>query len=107
MHTALIICVASAHSAQRHLSLGRSEPPSVRSLVFLSMLSPVRFDLPEFILHSHIQYAGNPHFATAGGALGILASFGAYYGALSLFWTQQTTFSFIRLPPLVLAPSPV
>ncbi|KAG2040863.1 GPR1/FUN34/yaaH family-domain-containing protein [Suillus americanus] len=50
-------------------------------------------------------FTGNVHFATAGGALGIIASFGAYYGALSLFWTQQTTFSFIRLPPLVTAPS--
>ncbi|KAG1897184.1 GPR1/FUN34/yaaH family-domain-containing protein [Suillus fuscotomentosus] len=52
-------------------------------------------------------FTGNPHFATAGGALGIIASFGAYYGALSLFWTQQTTFSFIRLPPLITAPSNV
>ncbi|KAJ8582940.1 hypothetical protein M405DRAFT_536364 [Rhizopogon salebrosus TDB-379] len=53
------------------------------------------------------SFTGNPHFATAGGALGIVASFGAYYGALSLFWTQQTTFSFIRLPPLIAAPSNV
>ncbi|KAG1737991.1 GPR1/FUN34/yaaH family-domain-containing protein [Suillus lakei] len=52
-------------------------------------------------------FTGNPHLATAGGALGIIASFGAYYGALSLFWTQQTTFSFIRLPPLITAPSNV
>lgn len=52
-------------------------------------------------------FTGNPHLATAGGALGIIASFGAYYGALSLFWTQQTTFSFIRLPPLIAAPSNV
>ncbi|KAH7909479.1 GPR1/FUN34/yaaH family-domain-containing protein [Hygrophoropsis aurantiaca] len=52
-------------------------------------------------------FTGNAHLATAGGALGIVASFGAYYGALSLFWTQQTTYSFIRLPPLILAPSPV
>ncbi|KAG0700338.1 GPR1/FUN34/yaaH family-domain-containing protein [Suillus ampliporus] len=52
-------------------------------------------------------FTGNAHLATAGGALGIIASFGAYYGALSLFWTQQTTFSFIRLPPLITAPSNV
>ncbi|KAG2118655.1 GPR1/FUN34/yaaH family-domain-containing protein [Suillus discolor] len=52
-------------------------------------------------------FTGNPHFATAGGALGIIASFGAYYSAFSLFWTQQTTFSFIRLPPLITAPSNV
>ncbi|KIJ64165.1 hypothetical protein HYDPIDRAFT_112096 [Hydnomerulius pinastri MD-312] len=52
-------------------------------------------------------FTGNTHLATAGGALGIVASFGAYYGALSLFWTQQTTYSFIRLPPLILAPSNV
>ncbi|KAG0698567.1 GPR1/FUN34/yaaH family-domain-containing protein [Suillus ampliporus] len=52
-------------------------------------------------------FTGNPHLATAGGALGIIASFGAYYSAFSLFWTQQTTFSFIRLPPLAIAPSNV
>ncbi|EGN92059.1 hypothetical protein SERLA73DRAFT_79899 [Serpula lacrymans var. lacrymans S7.3] len=53
------------------------------------------------------SFTGNAHLNTAGGALGIVASFGAYYGALSLFWTQQTTFSYIRLPPLILAPSNV
>ncbi|KAH7882589.1 GPR1/FUN34/yaaH family-domain-containing protein [Phlebopus sp. FC_14] len=52
-------------------------------------------------------FTGNTHLATAGGAFGVVAAFGAYYGSLSLFWTQQTTFSFIRLPPLVMAPSNV
>ncbi|KAG1750531.1 GPR1/FUN34/yaaH family-domain-containing protein [Suillus paluster] len=49
-------------------------------------------------------FTGNPHLATAGGAMGVIASFGAYYSAFSLFWTQQTTLSFIRLPPLAIAP---
>ncbi|KAG2078720.1 hypothetical protein BDR04DRAFT_330769 [Suillus decipiens] len=52
-------------------------------------------------------FTGIETLATAGGALGLIAAFGAYYGALSLFWTQQTTFSFIRLPPLITAPSNV
>lgn len=50
---------------------------------------------------------GNTHLATAGGAFGILAACGAYYGTLSALWTQTTTFSFIRLPPIVVAPSNV
>ncbi|KAH0826091.1 putative ammonia transport outward protein [Lanmaoa asiatica] len=50
-------------------------------------------------------FTGNAHLATAGGAFGIIAAFGAYYGTLSMFWTQTTTFSFIRLPPMVVAPS--
>jgi len=49
-------------------------------------------------------FTGIDHLATAGGALGICASFGAYYGALSLFWTQQTTYSWVRLNPVILAP---
>ncbi|KAG1751851.1 GPR1/FUN34/yaaH family-domain-containing protein [Suillus lakei] len=49
-------------------------------------------------------FTGNPHVAIAGGAMGIVASFGAYYSASSLCWTQQTTLSFICLPPLMLAP---
>jgi len=53
------------------------------------------------------SFTGNPAFATAGGAMGIVASFGAYYGAMTSFWTQQTTFSFIRLPHLSVAPSNV
>ncbi|KAN0080429.1 GPR1/FUN34/yaaH family domain containing protein [Tylopilus felleus] len=52
-------------------------------------------------------FTGITHLATAGGALGIIAAFGAYYATLSMFWTQTTTFSFIRLPPLVTAPSNV
>ncbi|KAF9236543.1 GPR1/FUN34/yaaH family-domain-containing protein [Melanogaster broomeanus] len=52
-------------------------------------------------------FTGNAHLATAGGAFGIIAAFGAYYGTFSLFWTQQTTYSYIRLPPLIVAPSNV
>ncbi|KAF8550119.1 hypothetical protein OG21DRAFT_1551976 [Imleria badia] len=52
-------------------------------------------------------FTGKTHLATAGGAFGIIAAFGAYYGTLSMFWTQTTTYSFIRLPPMVLAPSNV
>ncbi|KAI6022965.1 GPR1/FUN34/yaaH family-domain-containing protein [Pisolithus microcarpus] len=40
-----------------------------------------------------------------GGVLGICCAFGAYYGGVSMLWTKQTTFSFIRLPPLLLSPS--
>jgi hypothetical protein len=50
---------------------------------------------------------GNPHLATAGGALGITAAFGAFYCAMSTLWTPQTTLSFIRLPPLIIGPSNV
>ncbi|KAG1773306.1 GPR1/FUN34/yaaH family-domain-containing protein [Suillus placidus] len=50
---------------------------------------------------------GNPYLAIASGALGIVASFSAYYSAFSLFWTQRTSFSFpfpfIRFP-LIMAP---
>ncbi|KIJ11517.1 hypothetical protein PAXINDRAFT_171760 [Paxillus involutus ATCC 200175] len=52
-------------------------------------------------------FTGNPHLATAGGALGITAAFGAFYCAMSTLWTPQTTLSFIRLPPLIIGPSNV
>ncbi|KAG9310770.1 hypothetical protein JVU11DRAFT_8619 [Chiua virens] len=52
-------------------------------------------------------FTGIPQLATAGGSFGIIAAFGAYYGTMSMFWTQTTTLSFIRLPPLVTAPSNV
>ncbi|KAG8215541.1 putative transmembrane protein [Butyriboletus roseoflavus] len=53
------------------------------------------------------SFTGNTHLATAGGAFGVIAAFGAYYGTMSQLWTQTTTFSFIRLPPIVMAPSNV
>ncbi|KIK92035.1 hypothetical protein PAXRUDRAFT_795172 [Paxillus rubicundulus Ve08.2h10] len=52
-------------------------------------------------------FTGNPHFATIGGVFGILASFGSFYCAMSSLWTQQTTLSCVRLPPLSVAPSTV
>ncbi|KIJ08073.1 hypothetical protein PAXINDRAFT_89399, partial [Paxillus involutus ATCC 200175] len=53
------------------------------------------------------SFTGNAHLATVGGGFGVIAAFGAYYGTLSMFWTQQTTLSYIRLPPLIVAPSNV
>ncbi|KIK79586.1 hypothetical protein PAXRUDRAFT_160948 [Paxillus rubicundulus Ve08.2h10] len=52
-------------------------------------------------------FTGNPHLATVGGALGVTAAFGAFYCAVSSLWTQQTTCSFIRLPPFIIGPSNV
>ncbi|KIK72143.1 hypothetical protein PAXRUDRAFT_799953, partial [Paxillus rubicundulus Ve08.2h10] len=52
-------------------------------------------------------FTGNPHLATVGGGSGVITAFGAFYCAMSLFWTQQTTLSYIRLPPLTIAPSNV
>ncbi|KAH9833774.1 GPR1/FUN34/yaaH family-domain-containing protein [Rhodofomes roseus] len=45
----------------------------------------------------------NPHTNIAGGAFGLAATAGAYYGALSQFYTRASTFEYIRLPPVVLA----
>jgi len=45
----------------------------------------------------------NPHVNTAGGAFGLAATAGAYYGALSGFYTRASTFEIIRLPPVVVA----
>ncbi|CCM02320.1 uncharacterized protein FIBRA_04412 [Fibroporia radiculosa] len=45
----------------------------------------------------------NPHLNTAGGAFGIAASAGAYYGALSGFYSSASTLEMIRIPPVVLA----
>ncbi|TFK47970.1 hypothetical protein OE88DRAFT_1738097 [Heliocybe sulcata] len=47
-------------------------------------------------------FTGNAHLNTAGGALGIVATFGAYYGGLSSLYSGECTFKAIRLPPLVL-----
>ncbi|KDQ53052.1 hypothetical protein JAAARDRAFT_210274 [Jaapia argillacea MUCL 33604] len=47
----------------------------------------------------------NPHLNTAGGAMGLVATCGAYYGALSGFWSKDATFQVIRLPPVILASS--
>ncbi|EPQ61242.1 hypothetical protein GLOTRDRAFT_69567 [Gloeophyllum trabeum ATCC 11539] len=48
-------------------------------------------------------FTGNAHLNTAGGALGIVATFGAYYGGLSGLYSGECTFKAIRLPPLVLS----
>ncbi|KZT06534.1 uncharacterized protein LAESUDRAFT_736926 [Laetiporus sulphureus 93-53] len=47
----------------------------------------------------------HPHAALskAGGAFGLAATCGAYYGAISGFYTRDSTFETIRLPPVVLA----
>jgi len=45
----------------------------------------------------------NPHVNTAGGAFGLAATPGAYYGALSGFYSPASTFKAIRLPPVVIA----
>ncbi|CCM02321.1 uncharacterized protein FIBRA_04413 [Fibroporia radiculosa] len=45
----------------------------------------------------------DPHLGTAGGAFGLAATAGAYYGALSGFYSRASTFEQIRLPPVVLA----
>ncbi|OSX59503.1 hypothetical protein POSPLADRAFT_1151098 [Postia placenta MAD-698-R-SB12] len=45
----------------------------------------------------------NPHVNTAGGAFGLAATAGAYYGALSGFYSRESTFEVIRLPPVVVA----
>ncbi|EPT00773.1 hypothetical protein FOMPIDRAFT_46921 [Fomitopsis schrenkii] len=45
----------------------------------------------------------NPHVNIAGGAFGLAATAGAYYGALSGFYSRASTFEQIRLPPVVLA----
>ncbi|KAG2139848.1 GPR1/FUN34/yaaH family-domain-containing protein [Suillus bovinus] len=86
-------------------------------ITFLFLLGAIRTTFPIVITLAFTvcaltclslnAFTGNPHLATAGGALGVIASFGAYYGALALFWTQQTTYSFIRLPALVIGPSNV
>ncbi|KAH9948775.1 GPR1/FUN34/yaaH family-domain-containing protein [Amylocystis lapponica] len=52
-------------------------------------------------------FTGNPHLATAGGAFGLAATCGAYYGALSGFYSPHSTFKIVRLPPVVLAYSQV
>ncbi|GBE80167.1 GPR1/FUN34/yaaH family-domain-containing protein [Sparassis latifolia] len=49
------------------------------------------------------SFTGNPHLGTAGGAFGLCATAGAYYGALSGIYTRASTFKAIRLPPVVLA----
>jgi len=48
-------------------------------------------------------FTGNAHLGTAGGAFGLLATAGAYYGALSGFYSPHSTFRIVRLPPAVLA----
>jgi succinate-acetate transporter protein len=104
-----------------HDSLGaiRTTLPTVGTLGFtfisLACLSANAFtgkSLFSFFWHGRPDAAakkktGNPHLATAGGALGVIAAFGAFYCAMSLFWTQQTTLSYIRLPPLIIPPSNV
>ncbi|PCH40790.1 hypothetical protein WOLCODRAFT_99308 [Wolfiporia cocos MD-104 SS10] len=45
----------------------------------------------------------NPHLNTAGGAFGLAATAGAYYGALSGIYSRASTFEFVRLPPVVVA----
>ncbi|TFK48695.1 hypothetical protein OE88DRAFT_1634211 [Heliocybe sulcata] len=52
---------------------------------------------------SAASFTGNAHLNTAGGALGLVATAGAYYGAFSGFWSQESTLKMIRLPPIVLA----
>ncbi|GAA99866.1 uncharacterized protein L969DRAFT_84210 [Mixia osmundae IAM 14324] len=47
------------------------------------------------------------HALTAGGAFGICASICAYAAACAGFYTKETTFAFIRVPPGSLAPSVV
>ncbi|KIJ11521.1 hypothetical protein PAXINDRAFT_84340 [Paxillus involutus ATCC 200175] len=86
-------------------------------ITFLFILGAIRTTLPTvgtlgftFISLACLSanaFTGNPHLATAGGALGVIAAFGAFYCAMSLFWTQQTTLSYIRLPPLIIPPSNV
>ncbi|KAI0941253.1 hypothetical protein AcV7_002871 [Taiwanofungus camphoratus] len=45
----------------------------------------------------------NTHLNKAGGAFGLLATAGAYYGALSGIYTPHSTFRAVRIPPAVLA----
>ncbi|KZT28861.1 hypothetical protein NEOLEDRAFT_1154318 [Neolentinus lepideus HHB14362 ss-1] len=52
---------------------------------------------------SAASFTGNSHLNTAGGALGLVATAGAYYAAFSGFWSQESTLKIIRLPPIVLA----
>lgn len=86
-------------------------------ITFVFLLGAIRTTIPIVVTFfftvislscsSASSFTGNTHLNTAGGAFGIIASLGAYYGSISLFWTQQTTMSYIRLPPLVLTPSNV
>ncbi|KAF8838032.1 hypothetical protein BDN67DRAFT_934490 [Paxillus ammoniavirescens] len=86
-------------------------------ITFLFTLGALRTTLPNvctlmaavgtFGCLSANAFTGNPQLATVGGALGIAAAFGAFYCAMSSLWTQQTTLSFIRLPPLIIGPSNV
>ncbi|KAF8838033.1 hypothetical protein BDN67DRAFT_129291 [Paxillus ammoniavirescens] len=65
------------------------------------------FTLGSFSCLSVNAFTGNPYLATIGGIFGIVAAFGAFYCSVSVLWTQKTTLSFIRLPPLIIGPSNV
>lgn len=77
----------------------------------LRTTAPVVFTLGSTVCSltclSAASFTGNAHLSTAGGAMGLVATAGAYYGAMSGFWSQESTFKIIRLPPVVLAPSNV
>ncbi|KAG1873872.1 GPR1/FUN34/yaaH family-domain-containing protein [Suillus subluteus] len=83
------------------------------SITFLLLLGALQTNIPYVVTHACIvcalaclslnAFTGNPHLAIAGGVLGILASFSAYYSAFSFFWTQHTSFRFIHFP-LMMAP---
>lgn len=78
------------------------------SIAFLLLLGALHTNIPYVATHACIvcalaclslnAFTGNPRLAFAGGALGIVASFVAYYSAFSFFWTQHTSFSLIRFP---------
>ncbi|KAG1830685.1 GPR1/FUN34/yaaH family-domain-containing protein [Suillus subalutaceus] len=83
------------------------------SITFLLLLGALQTNIPYVVTHACIvcalaclslnAFTGHLHLAIAGGVLGIIASFSAYYSAFSFFWTQHTSFRFIHFP-LMMAP---
>ncbi|KAG2131904.1 GPR1/FUN34/yaaH family-domain-containing protein [Suillus cothurnatus] len=94
-----------------------SESTSLSGARFHSFFSLVHFkSLYPTLQHTHLPFVvcaltclslnaltASPHLAIVGGTLGIIASFSAYYSAISLFWAQHTSFSYIPFP-LMMAP---
>ncbi|KAG2078656.1 hypothetical protein BDR04DRAFT_1041723 [Suillus decipiens] len=83
------------------------------SITFLLLLGALQTTIPLVAMHASFVCAltclssnvfyDNPRLAIAGGALGIVASLCAYYSALSLFWEQYTSFSFIHFPLMIIS----
>jgi succinate-acetate transporter protein len=118
-----VICLPRVALAAAHTVNGVVERPFYNaigiylaiwsSITFLLLLGALQTTIPYVATHAFTvcaltclslnAFTGNPHLAIVGSALGIITSFSAYYSAISLFWAQHTSFTFIPFP-LMMAP---